>query len=157
MITANGATDIRALARKEANRLAAESADLAQRHRASAERLAWAHLAFGLPTTLLAGVTSVAAFAEHPIDMLGISSDQLAGVIALAIGVLSGASTFLDANKRAAVHRSMWARYESIRHKAVLLGELELADETLPTDARSLTERLGQLTAELDEANATAP
>lgn len=116
------------------------------------------HLMFGLPATLLAGVTSVAAFAEEPIPALGITTDQLAGVIALVVGVFSGMATFLDANKRASLHRSAWARYEGIRHKALLLSELELLDEAaLDPTTKEAAVRLSQLTAELNDANATAP
>lgn len=151
--------DVRSAARNEARRLAEESGRLAQTHQTAARRLTRAHLAFGLPATLLAGVTSVAAFAEAPIEFLGITSDQLAGVIALVVGVFSGMATFLDANRKASTHHAAWARYESIRHKALLLAEFEWAvgEVTVDPVVRDAATRLGQLTAELDEANATGP
>ena len=68
-------------------------------------------------------------------------------------------ATFLDANRNAATHRTAWARYESIRHRALLLSEFEWAVDGVMVDpvVRDAAARLGQLTAELDEADATAP
>jgi hypothetical protein len=151
-------TEVRSIAQREARRLEQESAALARVHQAAASRWSHVHFTFGIPSTVLAGATSVAAFAEAPIGILHYTSDQLAGVLALLVGLFTALSTFLDSNQRAGAHQAAWARYETIRHKAHLLAELDLLDDpSLDPGTKDATERIYQLSAEINEANATCP
>ena len=151
--------DLRSVVQAEARRIEQESAALARAHLTSASRWSRLHLTIGIPATILAGITSVAAFAEAPIDSLGITTDQLAGVMALFVGLFSALSTFLDSQQKTTDHRAAWARYEALKRRARLLAEFELALDDPAVDAvtRDSARRVTQLSLDLDEVNTTTP
>ena len=153
------AVDMRAIVQGEARRLEQESTALARAHLVAASRWSRLHFAIGIPSTLLAGATSVAAFAEAPIAFLGISTDQVAGVTALFVGLFSALSTFLDSNQKAGAHRAAWARYESLKRKARLVAEFDLNMDEAVVDAgtKDSVRVISQLSADIDEVNAMSP
>jgi len=130
---------------RESKRIGEDSVVSAKGHYEAGARWGWAHLAIGLPSALVSGVAGVTALSHFP--MLG-------GILALVGGTLTGATTFLNPERRAAAHRSAGDGYIGLRNKARLLREVKVPNAS---DADQLVTELEELSQAYDDHTQGSP
>jgi hypothetical protein len=117
-------------------------------HKLAADFWARVHLILGIPSVALAAAAGTSALAEFD------NSNLIAGVLALAVAVLSALATFLNPNRTAELHRRASAKYHSICSRARRLYRID------PYAGRSLDDlrlTLIELTDEFDAQVASSP
>lgn len=109
----------------------------------------WSSLNFwmGIPTTIMAAVAGASALSQFPHHQV------IAGALALLVSALSAVSTFINPNEKAARHYSSGNRYNSLRNRTRIFGEVGM--ERLGDD--KLFMQLEKLNTERDELNEKSP
>jgi hypothetical protein len=112
-------------------------------HRLAAEFWNKVHLGLGLPSVAFAAIAGTAALAEFSI--------LIAGILALAVAVLSALSTWLNPNRTEDLHRNASNEYHSICGRA---RELQRID---PRSDDEIRHTLFQLLEEFNNRIAASP
>jgi len=134
--------EIKKRIKDEAQGIERESSILAKGHYFAAGRWDRVNLTLGIPATILAGVTSVAALS----DIAGNNKAIVTGVLAIIVAALSALTTFLNPSERANGHKAASSNYEALRIKARLLKDIELS-----TDYAALDEPTKEIIKQLKE------
>jgi hypothetical protein len=132
----------------EAMNLEQDSGNREWGHKLASDFWMKVHLGLGLPSIALAAIAGTSALAEFD------NSNLIAGLLALAVAVLSALATWLNPNRTAELHRRASARYHSICRRARQLHRID------PYAGRSLDDlrlTLYELAAEFDEQVASSP
>ena len=130
--------------RNEAKHIHGASYWAAERHYAAETPWYQANYWLGVPTVVLAAIASASAFSNW-------KGGVAAGLLSIAVAVLSSLNTFLNPNKKANAHHSSAKAYESLYHAAGYFYRIEsLKDGANVTD---LEKRLAKLSKDLDELN----
>jgi hypothetical protein len=104
----------------------------------------------GLPSVLLAAVTSAAGFS---------SWGKVSGALAIIVGALTAVTTFLNPRENVGAHRQAWAKYDALRSRARMLGDLEYFVDAAPLDdnTKALVEQLRTLNNTLVDLGQSRP
>jgi hypothetical protein len=108
---------------KEAARIEEAALLTSKAHFKASEMWGWFHIALGLPTVVIAGLTGAVAFAR--LDSTGL----WAGYLSIAVVVLSSITTFLDPNKRASGHLTAGNKYDALLNKVRIFRTIECWEE----------------------------
>ena len=108
--------------RSEAKRIEKESRIAAERHYASETPwFQWTYF-LGIPSTLLAGIASAAAFKQ-------LANGTVAGIVSIFVAVLSGLITFLNPNQKANAHHASAKGFEAVFRKAGFFYRVESLED----------------------------
>jgi hypothetical protein len=101
----------------------------------------------GVPATILAGVTSVAALS----NLAGQNKDIVAGVMAIIVAALTALTTFLNPNEKANAHEAASSSYDALRIKARFLKDIDLSTDypNLDGETREIIKQLKELSNQL--------
>lgn len=131
---------------KEALRIEEAASISGKSHYNDSSYWGFCNLALGLPTTILSGVVAVKSFAQMD------STNNIAGVIAIIIAVLSGLMTFLDPTKRAATHQKAGSEYSTLENRVRLFRTVDCwgkdSDAVLTTKIKEFSEKKNKLNAD---------
>lgn len=143
--------DIHARIEQEAQELEQECTLLCAAHYYAAGR--WDHVnrVLGIPATVLAGITSVAALS----DLAGENKELVTGILAIVVGALSALMTFLNPNQQASNHKAASSNYEALRVKASLLKDIDLSVDyaTLDEPTKEIIKQLRDLATQFTTLN----
>lgn len=134
---------------QEAARLIEDCNYSSQRHFETAAH--WGRLRdrLGLPTTVLAALTSAAAFTEV------FGSAITAGLFALLVTVLTAVNTYLNPGQRTERHRTAGNQYLALRNEIRRFLTIQAQQARAPEN--ELVARLETLAAQVDQLNAESP
>jgi uncharacterized membrane protein YgcG len=119
-------------------------------HFRNAHRLEKLHYAVGLPTTILAAITSATIFSK--LDAAISPNLKLAmAILSLIAGVFAAVQTFYSFAKRGESNRSIAAQFGQIDRA---IGILTLF---LPTNPKELEQKITKLNEQISNVTATAP
>jgi hypothetical protein len=105
------------------------------------------NLWLGIPMVVISAIVGAAAFSQYAKDypLLGI----LAGLMSIAVAVLSGITTFLNPNDRESAHLTAAHGYDKLNNDSRLFWSIECwqenSDEVLTSKLRELVERKNEL------------
>lgn len=133
---------------KEAKRIEESTLYSAKGHFVAARFWNNFHLWIGLPTVLLAGVTSASAFTQFD------SYHIAAGLLALVIAALSSISTFLNPNEKAASHLRSGNEYDSLNNRVRIFWTIDCWREE---SDQVLTEKVKYFSEQKDVLNQKSP
>lgn len=104
----------------------------------------------GLPSVLLAAVTSAAGFSPW---------GKVSGALAIVVGALTAVTTFFNPRENVGAHRQAWSKYDALRGTARMLGDLEYFVHAAPLDdhTKALVEQLRALNNTLVDLEQTRP
>ena len=106
------------------------------------------NLWIGIPTTVLAAIGGAAALSSFD------SHGLVAGMLAIIVAALSAVSTFINPTERADVHLSAGNKYNSLRNRARIFGEIDInvekSDKLLPA-LKKLSKERDDLNQELSQ------
>ncbi|HEY9826674.1 MAG TPA: SLATT domain-containing protein [Stenomitos sp.] len=130
--------------RNEAKHIHGASYWAAERHYAAETPWYQANYWLGVPSVILAAIASASAFSNW-------KSGVAAGILSIAVAVLSSLNTFLNPNKKANAHHSSAKADESLYHAVGYFYRIEsLKDGANVTE---LEKRLTKLSKDLDDLN----
>ncbi|MEW6246599.1 MAG: SLATT domain-containing protein [Nitrospirota bacterium] len=129
----------------EASRIEEDALYSAKSHFEAGRAWGNVHLGLGIPTVVIAAITSASAFKEEIVA---------AGVLAIAASVLSAIPTFLNPSKRSQLHHQAGAKYNSLRNRIRMFRDLDPKSEAGETDLLKLLKSLAQ---ERDDLNLSSP
>ena len=116
------------------------------------------HLLLGIPTTLIAGITSVAAMSDI-VTKFGYDKDIVSGVLAIIVAGLTALTTFLNPSERATAHKTASTTYDTLRMKANLLKDIDLAVNYAALDepTREIIRQLKEITNQFSTLGQSSP
>lgn len=131
---------------KEAFRIEESACISAKSHYNDSATWGFCNFALGLPTTILSGLVAIESFARFD------SSNNIAGIVAIIISVLSGLMTFLNPNKRAAVHQKAGSDYSTLENRVRLFRTIDCwgkdSDAVLTAKVKEFSEKKNKLNAD---------
>ena len=133
---------------KEAKRIEESSLYSSKSHFTVATFWRRLHFYLGLPATLLAAVAAASAFSQFD------SGNSARGWISIGVAVLSGFSTFLNPNEKAASHFAAGNNFSALQSKARIFWTIDCrGDES----DQVIANRLKDLVEEKNELNRKSP
>lgn len=131
---------------KEALRIEESACLSAKSHYNDSFFWGFCNLILGIPATVLSAIVAVKSF-----DQLQ-QSQNIAGVIAIIIAVLSSLMTFLDPNKRSALHQKAGSEYSSLENRVRLFRTIvcwgKESESILTSKIKEFSEKKNKLNAE---------
>lgn len=132
---------------KETKRIEEDSLYSSKGHFYAAQFWTNLHLWIGIPATAMAAIAGASALSQFDNHQI------IAGILAILVSALSAVSTFINPNEKATIHHNAGNRYNSLKNRSRIFGEI---DVDLETNEVLLT-RLRSLSAERDELNEKSP
>lgn len=135
---------VKARMQEEAMRIENDVHYSAKGHYEEANYWSRLHLLLGIPTAIIsaiAGVSALAQFDNHAI---------LAGFLAIIVAALSGITTFLHPDGKAAAHQSTGSKYTTLRNRVRTFSHLDIYTGE---SEQELLEQLKSLAVQRDELN----
>lgn len=130
---------------KEARRIEENCTYSAKGHFAAADMWRKVHFYIGVPTAILAATASAFAFAQFG------GHHIIAGLLAIAVAILSGVTTFLTPSDKANLHLSSGNSYDSLVSRTRVFRCIECwggdSDRVLSTRLKDLSEERNVLNA----------
>lgn len=133
---------------KEAARIEEAALYSSKGHFKAAEMWGWFHVILGLLIVALAAVAGAKAFSKIDAD------GTMAGVLSIAVAVLSAVATFLNPNRRASDHLSAGNKYDALISKARIFRTIECWGD-MPDQV--LSDQLKRYSAEKASLNTASP
>jgi len=133
---------------KEARRVEEDSLYSAKGHFVAANFWTNFHLWIGVPTAILAAIAGASALSHFD------DHNVLAGILAIIVTALTAVTTFLNPNEKAASHRNAGNKYNSLRNRARIFGEIDSCGED---SDQEITKQLKELAKQRDELNQDSP
>jgi hypothetical protein len=133
---------------KEAKRIEESSLYSSKGHFAAAAFWRRLHFYLGLPATILAAVAAASAFSQFD------SGHTVGGWISIGVAALSGLSTFLNPNEKAASHFAAANNFDALQSKARIFWTVDCRGKD--TD-QVIANRLKDLAEEKSELNRKSP
>jgi hypothetical protein len=140
--------EIKQRIKEEAQEIEQDCTLLCTDHYYAAGRWDRVNLFLGIPATVLAGITSVAALS----DIAGKNKDIVTGLLAIVVAALSALTTFLNPSEKANSHKSASSNYEALRVKANLLKDIDLSADyaALEDSTKEIIKQLKDLAAQFE-------
>jgi hypothetical protein len=133
---------------KEAKRIEEALLFSSKRHFVAADIWSRSHIFLGLPTVVLSAVAGASALAQFD------RGHVIAGLLSIAVAVLTAVMTFLNPNAKASAHLNAGNGYDSLMNKVRIFWSVECwRDES----EQVLTERLKYYSEQKDKLNQRAP
>jgi hypothetical protein len=132
---------------KEAQRIEEDSLYSSKGHFYAAQFWTNLHLWIGIPVTIMAAIAGASALSQFDNHQI------VAGILAILVAALSAVSTFINPNEKATIHHNAGNRYNSLKNRARIFGEI---DVDLESDEDLLT-KLRLLSTDRDELNEKSP
>ena len=144
--------------KQEAGELEQECVLRAKDHFVACGRWDRIHLFLGIPTTLIAGITSVAAMSDI-VTKFGYDKDIVSGVLALIVAGLTALTTFLNPSERATAHKTASSTYDIIRMKSNLLKDIDLSVNyaSLDEPTKEIIKQLKEITNQFSALGQSSP
>lgn len=133
---------------KEGKRIEESSLYSSKGHFAAAAIWRKLHFSLGLPATVLAAVAAASAFAQFD------AGNTVGGWISIVVAALSGLSTFLNPNEKAAAHFAAANNFDALQSKARIFWTIDCRGND---SDQVLTNRLKDLAEEKSELNRKSP
>lgn len=133
---------------REAERLEEDCLYSAKGHFEAARPWRGWNLGLGLPSVLLATLSAWSGFKAMP---------EVAGALALASGAVTAVLTFLKPGDRAAAHQKAGTLFNSLKSRARLFREVEIAAGSPPAASVKRLRRLTDTRNALNEASPDIP
>ncbi|MET4607627.1 hypothetical protein ABIB90_007131 [Bradyrhizobium sp. JR4.1] len=121
-------------------------------HHCAAARWATGHLWLGLPTAILSTIVGAATFSQYAKQYPEVAF--VAGCISITVAVLAGVTTFLNPNKKEAVHLAAGHGFSRINQEARLFWSVECWLEESET---VLSAKLREMIDHKDDLNSKSP
>ncbi len=132
---------------KEAKRIEEDSLYSSKGHFYAAQSWASFHLWIGVSVSIMAAIAGASALSQFNNHQI------VAGLLAIIVSTTSAVSTFINPNEKAITHHNAGNRYNNLRNRSRIFGEI---DVDLETD-ESLLENLKTLCTERDKLNNKSP
>jgi hypothetical protein len=133
---------------KEAKRIEESSLYSSKGHFSAAAFWRRLHFLLGLPATVLAAIAAASAFSQFD------GGHTLGGWISICVAALSGLSTFLNPNDKAAFHFAAANNFDALQSKARIFWTVDCRGND---SDQVLTNRLKDLVSEKSELNSKSP
>lgn len=129
---------------REAHRIEEDCTYSSKGHYNAADSWSQTHLWIGIPTAILAAISSGTAFGDQGV---------IAGCVGIVVTALSALATFLDPSGKSNAHRSAANQYLSLRNLTRIFRELDLQGG----DPEVSKKRIKELAAHRDSLNESSP
>lgn len=128
---------------KEAKRIEEASLYSSKGHFNAATLWRKLHFCLGLPATILAAVAAASAFSQFD------SGHSIGGWISIVVATLSGLSTFLNPNEKAASHFAAGNNFDALQSKVRIFWTVDCrgndSDQVLANRLKDLAEEKSEL------------